>query len=452
MTLTRELRTSIAFILAIFLALTAFVWGNQRLVHADTSLADQILCWIDETDGVHPPVPYFNVGDCDGGPVVPPPPQCFDGIDNDNDGKTDWDVPGGNGDPGCSTPTDNDESDDPVVPPAAQCSDGVDNDQDGLVDYPADPGCTSADDDTESPNPADTGPACSDGVDNDQDGKIDMADPGCSSPSDDDETDGQGGGGDSPQCSDGVDNDSDGQTDYPADSNCTDAQDDNEADEGGGGSNDDDGDSSGGGSHHHRSSGGSSNNNNGEVLGAETECPMYLTGYIKYGANNDAGEVAKLQVFLNNFEGNALPITGTYGPATLAAVNAFQNKYAADILTPWGARGATGYVYYTTQKQINTIYCKFQKDFPLTAGQIEEIAYVRAIQPTIHAQGAAGTTAGAATISEGKGGPAPVVGQVVLPQTTTDENARVVPQSAAAASASSTQGWFTKFVNWLFGR
>jgi DNA-binding beta-propeller fold protein YncE len=35
-------------------------------------------------------------------------------------------------------------------PPTAQCSDGIDNDNDGLIDYPDDPGCTSASDTSES--------------------------------------------------------------------------------------------------------------------------------------------------------------------------------------------------------------------------------------------------------------------------------------------------------------
>lgn len=35
-----------------------------------------------------------------------------------------------------------------------QCSDGVDNDGDTKIDYPADPGCTSAADNTEAPNPS----------------------------------------------------------------------------------------------------------------------------------------------------------------------------------------------------------------------------------------------------------------------------------------------------------
>ncbi len=479
MTLTRELRTSIAFMMAVALALTAFVWGNQRLVHA--TLATEILCLVDqvgdEGDGTTGIFPMFEE-DCedDGGQVIDwcpdlpgnqsqsdlpctVPPQCNDGIDNDNDGKVDWGVPGdADADPGCSTPTDDNEGDDPTLP--AQCADGQDNDGDGKVDM-ADPGCSSPSDTDETDQGGGNNPACSDGQDNDGDGKTDFpADPGCTDANDTDETDSTGGGG-SAQCSDSQDNDGDGLVDFPADLGCSDAQDDNETDEGqggGGGSNDDDGDSSGG-SSHRRSGGSRSSGSQGEVLGAQDECPMYLTGYIKYGAQNDAGEVAKLQVFLNTFEGNTLPVTGTYGPATLAAVNAFQNKYAADILTPWGARGATGYVYYTTQKTINTIYCKFQKDFPLSASQIEEIAYVRQVQPQLRAQGitSMGTT-GAGAVAPAAAGAAPAVGSVVAPNVKVDENSSVIDpkvQTATAANATSTgagEGWLTRFINWLFGR
>jgi Ca2+-binding RTX toxin-like protein len=59
--------------------------------------------------------------------------------DTDNDGT---------GDACDSTPNGN-----------AQCDDGADNDGDGFTDFPTDPGCTSASDDTEAPNPA-TGPTC----------------------------------------------------------------------------------------------------------------------------------------------------------------------------------------------------------------------------------------------------------------------------------------------------
>lgn len=71
-----------------------------------------------------------------------------------------------------------------------QCSDGSDNDSDGWTDYPADPGCTSLTDNSESPNPQ-----CSDLVDNDGDGDIDDSsinavnpDAGCTGISDNDES------------------------------------------------------------------------------------------------------------------------------------------------------------------------------------------------------------------------------------------------------------------------
>lgn len=484
MTLTRELRTSIAFMLAIGMALTVFVWGNQRLVQAQEaqfSMAEQINCYVEQgAQGAFNPSADY----CQGTPPgESPDPSLAEQIICWVDYKLEVENPDLPFDPQldyCDMPE----------PPAAQCEDGVDNDGDGLVDFPADPGCTGASDDTEAPNPNNTGPACSDGIDNDNDGKVDMEDPGCSSPSDTDETDQGGGGGDEPQCSDGIDNDSDGQTDFPADTGCANADDDNETNDGQGGGGgspqcsdgiDNDGDgkvdmedpacdlpsqddesddpssSGGGGSNRHGGGSRSSNNNDdGVILGAETECPMYLTGYIRYGAQNDAGEVAKLQVFLNNFEGASLPVTGTYGPQTLAAVNAFQNKYAADVLSPWGARGATGYVYYTTQKHINTIYCKFEKQFPLTAAQIDEIAYVRQVQPTLRAQGAASmtpaSTGSAAAAAQSPA--APAIGSVVLPSAVSDQNAKPLATSstAAAGNASSTQGWFTKFINWLFGR
>ena len=80
-------------------------------------------------------------------PVPPPPPPappvevvaplsvCADGDDNDGDGKVDYPQ-----DPGCTSADDTDESD----PPA--CSNGVDDDGDGLIDFPDDAGCESADD------------------------------------------------------------------------------------------------------------------------------------------------------------------------------------------------------------------------------------------------------------------------------------------------------------------
>lgn len=75
----------------------------------------------------------------------PPPVECNDGIDNDRDGAVDYNAYNwGNGDFGCSSPTDRDER-----YPEAVCQDGRDNDADGLIDFPWDPGCTSRQDNDE---------------------------------------------------------------------------------------------------------------------------------------------------------------------------------------------------------------------------------------------------------------------------------------------------------------
>ena len=204
-----------------------------------------------------------------GVPVAPPPPSpppaeppaaCSDGLDNDVDGATDFPA-----DPGCVSSTDTDETNAPtpgvtptppiVVTPTptptptteptpivlSQCENLLDDDGDGAADFPDDPGCASADDNTEAPNPPPPTPdptpqptptpeptpdptpvpACMDGGDNDGDGMTDMADPGCDFPTDTaewnpaptpeptptpDPTP-------TPACSDGVDNDGDGFTD-----------------------------------------------------------------------------------------------------------------------------------------------------------------------------------------------------------------------------------------------
>lgn len=75
----------------------------------------------------------------------PPPVECNDGIDNDRDGAVDYSAYSwGNGDFGCTSPTDRDER-----YPEAACQDGRDNDADGLSDFPWDPGCSSRQDNDE---------------------------------------------------------------------------------------------------------------------------------------------------------------------------------------------------------------------------------------------------------------------------------------------------------------
>jgi hypothetical protein len=102
----------------------------------------------------------------------------------------------------------------------------------------------------------------------------------------------------------------------------------------------------------------------GIVLGATTDCGIYLNDYIKYGANNNPTEVLKLQSFFNEFFGTKLALTGVYDNSTLAEVNKFQVKYSEEVLGPWIEIGLhdslnvpTGYVYKTTKRKINDLVC-----------------------------------------------------------------------------------------------
>lgn len=90
------------------------------------------------------------------------------------------------------------------------CDDGIDVDGDGLADYPEDPGCSSPTDDDEQDSELD----CDNGFDDDNDGLVDLADPGCTDPSDGNER------GSMYVCDNGLDDDSDGFADFPVDPEC----------------------------------------------------------------------------------------------------------------------------------------------------------------------------------------------------------------------------------------
>jgi hypothetical protein len=140
--------------------------------------------------------------------------QCANNLDDDGDGHIDFPV-----EPGCSSALDPNEADPAPLP---QCSDGVNNnDGNGRIDFPADPGCTSAADDDETD--AAVPPACVDGIDNDGDRKKDFpADPGCSWAAETSEAD--------TACSNGIDDDGDGRVDFPADLGCSSVNDGDESD------------------------------------------------------------------------------------------------------------------------------------------------------------------------------------------------------------------------------
>ncbi len=102
----------------------------------------------------------------------------------------------------------------------------------------------------------------------------------------------------------------------------------------------------------------------GQVLGVSTTtCDELLTSYIKMGKQNDVQDVMDLQQFLNDHLSAGLPVSGFYGNMTRSWVNKFQMQYASEVLRPWVPYGlrnestATGYVYKTTRRQINNLYC-----------------------------------------------------------------------------------------------
>lgn len=87
------------------------------------------------------------------------------------------------------------------------------------------------------------------------------------------------------------------------------------------------------------------------------ECETLIVTSIRLWSENDAGDVKDLEDFLNAFEGESLEVNWIYEQADFDAVKRLQLKYASEILTPWGVKNPTGYVYKTTTKKINDIYC-----------------------------------------------------------------------------------------------
>jgi|GEM_PF-6853058 len=198
-----------------------------------------------------------------------------------------------------------------VSPVADVCEDESDNDEDGLTDFPSDPGCSSATDDDETDAPPEE--------EEEEEG-------------DDEVTETGGGGGGIPSLIGGG-----GAPGFQPGSVLGAFA---EGDEEGGASTE------------------------GEVLGATTsELAQFcldgrlLTSNLGMGKNNPPEQVKLLQQFLNQELGLSIPVTGAYGPMTLAAVNQFQAKYADEILAPWGLTQPTGYVGILTRYMIDKLVC-----------------------------------------------------------------------------------------------
>ena len=90
----------------------------------------------------------------------------------------------------------------------------------------------------------------------------------------------------------------------------------------------------------------------------ELDCSavLNLKQSIRYGAKNNPANVKLLQKYLNTYEGTNLAIDGVYSKADRDAVIKWQEKYAAEILKPWGLKKGTGYVFTTSLKKMNQIH------------------------------------------------------------------------------------------------
>lgn len=89
---------------------------------------------------------------------------------------------------------------------------------------------------------------------------------------------------------------------------------------------------------------------------SSSACPV-VSSFMKAGIANDAAQVAKLQRFLKDAQSLDVDITGVFDDKTVAAVEAFQKKYADIVLAPWDATKASGIVYITTAKAVNQLAC-----------------------------------------------------------------------------------------------
>jgi hypothetical protein len=208
-----------------------------------------------------------------------------------------------------------------------------------------------------------------------------------------------------------------------------------------------------------------SDNGGGLVLGTSTvptgaalgvsakDCNAYLTGYIRYGKPNDSEQVLRLQRFLRDLAGfSTVTETGTYDASSYAAVHAFQNTHKNEILTPWGIKKSTGYVYYTTRKKINETYCKFTKEFTLSADQHEEIERIKTGgEVKQQALPASSVTLPSTTPST-----TPAPSAKTAPTQKADEIGSLFPKSQTVAVGASMQSkggsWLTKLLARAFGR
>lgn len=91
------------------------------------------------------------------------------------------------------------------------------------------------------------------------------------------------------------------------------------------------------------------------VIDSGSTCSSRITfsGAIDVGVStNDKEDVKKLEIFLNTYENEKLPVNGIYEERDIAAVKRWQAKYKSYILDPMLLKQPTGTIYTLSQRQI----------------------------------------------------------------------------------------------------
>jgi hypothetical protein len=91
------------------------------------------------------------------------------------------------------------------------------------------------------------------------------------------------------------------------------------------------------------------------VIDTGSTCSTRITfsGPIDVGVTtNNKEDVKKLEIFLNTYENEKLPVNGIYEARDVAAVKRWQKKYKSYILDPMLLKQPTGTIYTLSQRQI----------------------------------------------------------------------------------------------------
>ncbi len=83
---------------------------------------------------------------------------------------------------------------------------------------------------------------------------------------------------------------------------------------------------------------------------------LFLSKPVRYGYANNPEDVKLLERFLNTYENTTLTVDGVYAHNDYVAVVTWQEKYASEILKPWGLTKGTGYVFITSLRKIQKVH------------------------------------------------------------------------------------------------